>query len=53
LCLRHLGEFVNLQLVRSGAARAVLFEPNDRYIAQMRRAESKARAQDRGQWGAC
>ena len=47
------GDFVNLQLVRSGAARAVLFEPNDRYIAQMRRAESKARANDRGQWGAC
>jgi endonuclease YncB( thermonuclease family) len=47
------GEFVNLQLVRSGAARAVLFEPNDRYIAQMRRAETKARANDRGQWGAC
>jgi endonuclease YncB( thermonuclease family) len=47
------GDFVNLQLVRSGAARAVLFEPNDRYIAQMRGAERKARAHDRGQWGAC
>jgi micrococcal nuclease len=47
------GTFVNLALVKSGAARAVLFQPNDRYIAQMRRAESKARANDRGQWGAC
>jgi micrococcal nuclease len=47
------GDFVNLELVRSGAARAVLFEPNDRYIAQMRRAERNARANDRGQWGAC
>jgi micrococcal nuclease len=46
-------EFVNLEMIQAGAARAVLFEPNDRYIAQMRRAESKARAQDRGQWGAC
>jgi endonuclease YncB( thermonuclease family) len=48
-----MGDFVNLQLVRAGAARAVLFEPNDRYIDHMLRAERKAGANDRGQWGEC
>ena len=47
------GDFVNLELVRAGAARAVLFEPNDRYIDRMRRAERDARAAGLGQWGAC
>lgn len=47
------GEFVNLEMVRSGAAEAVLFEPNDRYIELLRRAERKARAASRGMWGAC
>lgn len=47
------GAFVNLELVRSGAARAVLYEPNDRYIHRMRRAEGDAQAAGRGQWGAC
>ena len=47
------GVFVNLELVRSGAARAVLYEPNDRYIDQMRRAEADARDAGRGLWGAC
>lgn len=45
--------FVNLELVRRGYARAVLYEPNDRYIAPMRAAEATARAADRGLWGAC
>ncbi len=31
--------FVNLSLVRSGFAKAVLYGPNDRYINTMRRAE--------------
>lgn len=47
------GVFVNLELVRSGAARAVLYEPNDRFIWQMRAAERRARAAGRGMWGAC
>jgi endonuclease YncB( thermonuclease family) len=47
------GDFVNLKLVQAGAAQAVLFEPNDRYINQMRRAERDARAAGLGQWGAC
>ena len=47
------GEFVNLELVRQGFATAVLFEPNDRYIDLMRRAESQARSEGRGLWGAC
>ena len=45
--------FVNLALVRNGFAKAVLYEPNDRYIGMMRRAEQQARAADRGLWGAC
>ena len=47
------GEFVNLEMVRSGAAAAVLFEPNDRYIDLVRRAEREARVEGRGMWGAC
>ncbi|GAB3779015.1 hypothetical protein GCM10027601_04520 [Nocardioides ungokensis] len=47
------GDFVNLQLVRSGAAEAVLYEPNDRYIDVMRRAEAGARASGVGLWGRC
>lgn len=47
------GDFVNLELVRQGFARSVLFEPNDAYIRQMREAESEARADFRGMWGAC
>lgn len=45
--------FVNLELVRSGAAEAVLFEPNDRHIERLRDAEEEARAEGRGLWGAC
>jgi micrococcal nuclease len=47
------GEFVNLRLVRRGYAKAVLYEPNDEYIERMRRGESRARALNRGLWGAC
>lgn len=45
--------FVNLELVRSGHARAALYEPNDRYISDMRAAERRARAAGRGVWGSC
>lgn len=47
------GEMVNLELVREGYAVAVLFEPNDRYIEQMRDAEQEARRHERGLWAAC
>lgn len=47
------GEFFNEKLVREGYARAVLYPPNDRYIALMRAAEAEARAAGRGLWSAC
>jgi len=47
------GAFVNLEIVRTGHGRAVLYEPNDRYITQMRVAEVQAKAAKRGLWGAC
>jgi micrococcal nuclease len=47
------GEFVNLAMVRSGHAKAVLYPPNDRYISLMRRAQAQAEADGRGLWGAC
>jgi len=47
------GDFVNLQLVRSGAAEAALYEPNDRYIDVMRHTEAGARASGVGLWGRC
>lgn len=47
------GRFVNRAMVRQGLAEVVLYEPNDRYIEQMRRAEERARDDGRGLWGAC
>lgn len=47
------GEFVNLELVRSGAAEAVLYQPNDRYIDVMDRAETQARRAGAGRWSRC
>lgn len=49
----HQGRFVNLEMVRAGAAEAVLYEPNDRYIERLREAERRARAEGRGRWGRC
>jgi len=45
------GTFYNLEAVRTGHARAVLYEPNDRYIDVMRAAEAEARDAGRGIWG--
>ena len=45
------GFFFNLEGVRSGRMRAVLFEPNDAYIDQMRAAEAEAQGAGRGIWG--
>ena len=47
------GTFFNAEAVRQGFARAVLYEPNDRYIAQLRELESEARGHGRGMWSAC
>jgi micrococcal nuclease len=47
------GTFVNLEMVETGHARAVLYEPNDRYIRLMRRAEGRARSAGVGLWGRC
>jgi len=47
------GAFVNLEIVRTGHGRAVLYEPNDRYITPIRAAEAEAKTAKRGLWGAC
>jgi len=47
------GEFFNEKLVRQGYAKAVLYQPNDRYIGLMRAAEAEARTAARGLWSAC
>jgi micrococcal nuclease len=47
------GRFVNLDMVRRAFAKAVLYEPNDEYIDIMRRAERRARQENRGLWGEC
>jgi len=45
------GTFVNLDMVRQGHGEAVLYEPNDAHIDEMRGAEQQARSADRGIWG--
>ena len=45
------GAFFNLDAVRTGHARAVLYEPNDAYIEVLREAESRARSEGLGVWG--
>lgn len=45
------GAFFNLEAVRTGHARSVLYEPNDAYIEQLREAEALARRERRGLWG--
>jgi micrococcal nuclease len=47
------GKLFNLTLVRKGFARVLIYEPNDRYEKKLRRAQRRARAADRGLWGAC
>lgn len=45
--------FVNQAMVAGGYATAVLYEPNDLYIEEMRRAERRARAATIGLWKEC
>lgn len=47
------GEFVNLSLVRSGHAEAVLYQPNDKHWSMISAAEPTARAMNAGGWGTC
>lgn len=47
------GVFVNRELVGRGLATAELHEPNHRFIGTMRAAQSRARRDARGMWGAC
>jgi micrococcal nuclease len=44
------GTLINLELVAQGYAKAVLFEPNDRYWNELRDAEQSARDAERGLW---
>jgi len=48
-----IGAFVNLEIVRTGHGRAVLYEPNDRYITPIRAAEAEAMTAKRGLWEGC
>jgi micrococcal nuclease len=45
------GTFFNVEAVRQGMGRVTVYQPNDRYEAQMRQAEAEAKANDRGMWG--
>ncbi|MFF5973432.1 thermonuclease family protein [Streptomyces sp. NPDC012769] len=47
------GVFVNESLVRSGHAKSVLYEPNDKHWKTMTEAQSAARQAKAGLWGAC
>ena len=47
------GRMFNLELVRKGFATVEIYEPNDRYETRLRRLQRKARAKERGLWGAC
>ena len=47
------GKLFNVQLVRRGFAKVLIYEPNDRYEERLRRAQRSARRADRGLWGAC
>lgn len=44
---------VNLDLVRRGYARAAYYKPHDDYRQLFKSAEAKAKADDKGRWGAC
>ena len=47
------GSLINYELVAQGFARAVLFEPNDRYWDDLRAAERAAQDAGLGLWGQC
>lgn len=47
------GVFYDEAVLRDGYARALLVEPNDRFITTIRAAEDEARRSGRGLWGSC
>ncbi|MCW2937073.1 MAG: nuc [Actinomycetia bacterium] len=47
------GTFVNAELVRTGYARAMVIEPDDAHLGELRAAEAQARRAARGLWTAC
>jgi len=47
------GTLINLELVAQGYAKAVLFEPNDRYWNDLRAVERSAQDAGLGLWGQC
>lgn len=47
------GEFVNEVLVREGFARTLPIDPNRAYRSDLATAESAARSERQGLWGAC
>ncbi|WP_157981687.1 thermonuclease family protein [Protaetiibacter intestinalis] len=47
------GALVNLDLIRSGYAEAVVLEPNVLWAAELEAAEDEAQAASRGIWGVC
>ncbi len=47
------GTFVNLALVREGAADVLIISPNQAYATDLRAAAAEAREAGRGLWGAC
>lgn len=47
------GRFINELAVQKGHARAVLYQPNDRFIHMIRQAESQARVSGAGMWERC
>ena len=47
------GELFNEKAVSQGYARARLYQPNDRFIAELERAEADAKRERRGMWGRC
>jgi micrococcal nuclease len=49
----HKGHLFNAALIRRGFARASFYAPNYRFRSWFLRLEKKARAAERGLWGAC
>jgi micrococcal nuclease len=47
------GKLFNQKLVRKGYAKVLIYAPNDRYEARLRRAQRAARRENLGLWGSC
>jgi micrococcal nuclease len=49
----HEGKMLNVLLVRRGYARVTIYEPNDKYVGRLRRAQRAARDNGAGLWSEC